>query len=228
MNEEMNTIFTDVNGIKMTMPCDKLLEALSKMQGVLDHAKKDSDNPYFKSKYADLAKCLSTIKKPMADVGLSITQHCSFDGQFVSCVTVLGHSSGQMIISTLNVPVTKRDAQGIGSGITYARRYSLSAVVGLAQADDDGNGAVGSADDDKKKTKWEETAEKAQAMLHNQDTLDSLENWRMISPDNIEIKGNDGNFYPLEMLNKNQLQKALNNELFADIKKYIEAEIKKK
>ena len=105
----------------------------------------------------------------------------------------------------------------------------MSAIVGLAQADDDGNSAVGNTEDDtKKKTKWEDAQEKAQAMLHNQEELDSLEHWRMISPDNIEIKGSDGNFYPLEKLNKNQLQKALNNELLADIKKYIEAEIKKK
>lgn len=141
--DENKTAFVEVNGVQITMPCDKLLEALAKMQGVLECAKKDSDNPYFKSKYADLANCLSTIKKPMADNGLSISQHCSFDGTTVHCVTMLGHSSGQMMVSTLDVIVSKKDAQGIGAAITYARRYALSAVVGLAQEDDDGNGAVG-------------------------------------------------------------------------------------
>ena len=166
--EEMNcmekpmaalNLFTEVNGVKITMPCDKLFEALAKMQGALDNAKKESDNPYFKSKYADLATCLQTAKKPMADNGLSISQHCTFDGQFVQCVTVLGHSSGQMMVSTLNVPVAKKDAQGIGSSITYARRYALSSIIGLTQKDDDGEGSVGRTEDDAK-TKWEKTAKK--------------------------------------------------------------------
>lgn len=140
MEENMSVI--DVNGVKMTMPCDKLLEALAKMQGVLDAAKKESKNPYFNSKYADLATCLQTAKKPLADAGLSVSQHCTFDGASVHCVTVLGHSSGQMMASTLSVPVTKKDAQGVGAAITYARRYAMSSVIGLAQADDDAESTV--------------------------------------------------------------------------------------
>lgn len=141
MEEKME--FIELNGVRITMPCDKLLEALAKMQGILDNAKKESDNPYFKSKYADLATCISTSKKPMADNGLSLSQHCSFDGTSVHCVSVLGHSSGQMMVSTLVILVTKKDAQGIGAAITYARRYALSAIIGLAQEDDDANSAVG-------------------------------------------------------------------------------------
>lgn len=135
--------FININGVKMTYPCEKLLEALSKMQGELDNAPKTSKNPYFNSRYADLATCLSALKKPMADNGLSVSQHCSYYSTSnnatanIECVTILGHSSGQMMISTLNVPVGKRDPQGIGMAITYARRYGLSSIVGLAQADDD-------------------------------------------------------------------------------------------
>lgn len=140
MEENMSVI--DVNGVKMTMPCDKLLEALAKMQGVLDAAKKESKNPYFNSKYADLAQCLQTAKKPMADAGLSVSQHCTFDGVNVHCVSVLGHSSGQMMVSTLSVPVTKKDAQGVGAAITYARRYAMSSIIGLTQADDDAESSV--------------------------------------------------------------------------------------
>lgn len=136
------THFIEVNGIKMTVPCDKLLEALSKMQGVLDNAKKESKNPYFNSKYADLATCLQTTKLPMSENGLSMSQHCFYDGANVSCVSVLGHSSGQMMVSTLTVPVTKKDAQGVGAAITYARRYAMSSIVGLSQADDDAESAV--------------------------------------------------------------------------------------
>ena len=144
MDENMG--FVEVNGVKISVPCNKLLEALGKMQGMLDNAKKASDNPYFKSKYADLATCLQTAKKPMADEGLSLSQHCTFDGAQVHCVSVLGHSSGQMMVSTLIVPVTKKDAQGVGAAITYARRYALSAIIGLAQEDDDANAAVGAND----------------------------------------------------------------------------------
>ena len=136
------TNFVDVNGIHMTVPCNQLLESLAKMQGNLENAKKESENPFFKSRYADLNTCLQTAKKVLAENGLSVSQHCTFDGNMVQCVTVLGHSSGQMMVSTLNVPVTKKDPQGIGMAITYARRYAFSSVIGLAQADDDAESSV--------------------------------------------------------------------------------------
>ena len=233
--EEMNcmekpmaalNLFTEVNGVKITMPCDKLFEALAKMQGALDNATKSSDNPYFKSKYADLAQCLSVSKKPMADNGLSISQHCTFDGQFVQCVTILGHSSGQMMISTLMIPVAKKDAQGIGSSITYARRYALSSIIGLTQKDDDGDGAVGRTEKDAE-TKWEKTAKKSQEILRNADKLNEQESWRLTN-EGVLIKAQDGNFYELSRLTKNQLQAALKSEKFDGIKDFIEKEIAKK
>ena len=134
--------FAEMNGIRITIPCDKLLESLAKMQGGLDNAKKGNENPFYKSKYADLGTCLQTAKKVMAENGLSISQHCTFDGISVQCITVLGHSSGQMMVSTLSIPVTKKDPQGVGMAITYARRYALSSVIGLAQADDDAESSV--------------------------------------------------------------------------------------
>ena len=222
--EEMNTIFTEVGGIRMTIPCNNLLEALSKMQGVLDNAKKGSDNPYFKSKYADLAQCLSVAKKPMADNGLSISQHCTFDGNFVQCVTVLGHSSGQMMVSTLNVPVAKKDAQGIGSSITYARRYALSSIIGLTQKDDDGEGSVGRTEDDAK-TKWEKTAKKSQEILRNAEKLDEQESWR-ITNEGVEFKTKEGKWMRLNEVAPADLNKMLKLERFADIKSFIEARLK--
>ena len=216
--------FVEVNGIKMTMPCNNLLDALGKMQGVLDNAKKESDNPYFKSKYADLAQCLQTAKKPMADNGLSISQHCTFDGQFVRCVTVLGHSSGQMMVSTLNVPVAKKDAQGIGSSITYARRYALSSIIGLTQKDDDGEGSVGRTEDDAK-TKWEKTAKKSQAILKNADKMAEQELWR-ITNDGIEVKMKDGAFVNLDDIELRWLQALENDDRFADIRNFVQERIK--
>lgn len=235
--EEMNcmekpmaalNLFTEVNGVKITMPCDKLFEALAKMQGALDNAKKESDNPYFKSKYADLATCLQTAKKPMADNGLSISQHCTFDGQFVQCVTILGHSSGQMMISTLMIPVAKKDAQGIGSSITYARRYALSSIIGLTQKDDDGEGSVGRTEEDAK-TKWEKTAKKSQEILRNAEKLNEQESWRMTN-EGIQVKWKDGSWVPLNKIELRYLEVMLNMEKFEGIKKTVQdmiAEIKR-
>jgi len=221
---EENTIFTEVNGIKMTIPCNNLLEALAKMQGTLDNAKKESDNPYFKSKYADLAQCLSVAKKPMADNGLSISQHCTFDGNFVQCVTILGHSSGQMMVSTLNVPVAKKDAQGIGSSITYARRYALSSIIGLTQKDDDGEGSVGHTEEDVK-TKWEKTAKKSQEILKNAEKVAEQETYRLTN-EGVEFKTKDGRWMNLDDVELGDLERMLKMERFADIKQFVQAKIK--
>lgn len=121
----------------------ELATALSKAQGQIEGAKKDSDNPFFKSKYADLSSVVEAIKKPLTDNGLSYIQRV-FDKENHACVeTVILHSSGQSIYcGIVSVPVSKQDAQGFGSAMTYARRYSLSAAFGVAPEDDDGNAAA--------------------------------------------------------------------------------------
>ena len=120
----------------------KLATALSIVQGKLTHAKKDSANPFFKSKYADLESVWDACRSLLAENGLAVMQ---FPGEFVdgtmSLNTVLTHSSGEYMSYLMSVPMTKMDAQGAGSCISYMRRYSLAAVVGVVQADDDGNAA---------------------------------------------------------------------------------------
>ena len=120
----------------------KLATALSIVQGKLTHAKKDSANPFFKSKYADLESVWDACRSLLAENGLAVMQ---FPGEFVdgtmSLNTVLTHSSGEFMSYLMSVPVTKPDAQGAGSALTYMRRYALAAVVGVVQADDDGNAA---------------------------------------------------------------------------------------
>ena len=120
----------------------KLATALSIVQGKLTHAKKDSANPFFKSKYADLESVWDACRNLLAENGLAVMQ---FPGEFVdgtmSLNTVLTHSSGEYMSYLMSVPVTKPDAQGAGSALTYMRRYALAAVVGVVQADDDGNAA---------------------------------------------------------------------------------------
>ena len=121
----------------------KLATALSIVQGKLSHAKKDSANPFFKSKYADLESVWDACRSLLAENGLAVMQ---FPGEFVdgtmSLNTVLTHSSGEYMSYLMSVPVTKPDAQGAGSALTYMRRYALAAVVGVVQADDDANAAV--------------------------------------------------------------------------------------
>ena len=211
----------DLGDVKISAPCDKLMSALSKMQGELKMALKDSDNPYFKSKYADLATCINTAKKPMADNGLSVSQHCGFDGNYVRCVTVLGHSSGQYMASTCVIPVTKKDAQGVGSAITYARRYSFSAVIGLSQDDDDGNWA--SNKDVAGKLKKE--AGNKRVMDESQKRLDTEENYRYISADNIEVKMSNGRWINLDECPLNWLEMLLTNEKFEGIKADVQKRI---
>ena len=120
----------------------KLATALSIVQGKLTHAKKDSANPFFKSKYADLESVWDACRSLLAENGLAVMQ---FPGEFVdgtmSLNTVLTHSSGEFMSYLMSVPMTKMDAQGAGSCISYMRRYALAAVVGVVQADDDGNAA---------------------------------------------------------------------------------------
>ena len=124
---------------------NELAGALSKAQGELENASKSSNNPHFKSKYADLAEVLNTIRPVFSLHGLAVTQCPSFEAGIVSVETVLMHSSGQWMSSVVSAPCTKQDAQGVGSAITYCRRYALAAVAGIAQEDDDANSSVGYA-----------------------------------------------------------------------------------
>ena len=122
---------------------NELATALAKAQGELENASKSSTNPHFRSKYADLAEVLNTVRPVFARHGLSITQFPSFESGVVSVETRLMHSSGQWLSGVISAPVSKQDAQGVGSATTYCRRYSLAAVAGVAQEDDDANSAVG-------------------------------------------------------------------------------------
>lgn len=120
-----------------------LAAALAKAQGSMKGAIKDSANPFFKSKYADLASVVEAIRAAFSANGLSYIQTVEpSDKDEVRVETTLLHSSGEWIsCGVLSLPVSKVDAQGYGSALTYARRYSLSAAVGVAPEDDDGNAA---------------------------------------------------------------------------------------
>ncbi len=121
--------------------CD-LAIALAKCQGEMEPAVKDSLNPHFKSRYADLNSVWSACREPLSKNGLSVVQTMETINEKLFLHTLLLHSSGQWIRSTMPVVTAKNDAQGIGSGLSYARRYSLSAICGISQDDDDGEAAM--------------------------------------------------------------------------------------
>lgn len=113
-------------------------KALCELQGELDNVEKGKDNPFFKTKYADLSACLEAAREPMKKNGFSHNQLPEFDGQMVHVTTMLLHTSGQWMKSRLSLKPVKQDPQAVGSAITYARRYSFCAMIGLTQKDDDG------------------------------------------------------------------------------------------
>lgn len=118
---------------------NEISAALAKAQGQIENAIKDSSNPFFKSKYADLTSVWAACRKQLSENGLSVIQSPEESSHGISVVTMLCHSSGQWIRSKYSMPCdsSKLTPQVIGSAITYARRYALSAMVGIAPHDDD-------------------------------------------------------------------------------------------
>lgn len=142
----------------------KLALALSKAQAKINGAAKGSDNPFFKSKYADLYQCIEAAKGPLSENELAVIQTTRDSEKGITIITTLAHSSGQWIRGELTMNPKKDDDQGRGSSITYGRRYAYAAITGLAQKDDDGNGACAT---DKKA---------GQTPAENEDTtIDNLE-----------------------------------------------------
>jgi len=122
----------------------KLAEALSKAQGTIKGAIKDSKSHF--GTYSDLASVWEACREQLAENHLSVVQTPCDNDLGISVETILMHSSGEWISNVLTIPVDKNNAHGVGSALTYARRYSLSAMVGIAPMEDDGDEAVKSID----------------------------------------------------------------------------------
>ena len=123
---------------------NELAAALSKAQGKITGALKDSSNPFFKSKYADLASCWDACRQHLADNALSVIQTAEYaEGAGVSVTTMLAHGSGQWVRGKLTMFPKDNGPQAFGSALTYARRYALAAIVGVAQIDDDAEAGSG-------------------------------------------------------------------------------------
>lgn len=118
-----------------------LAAALAKAQGEIEGASKAKVNPHFKSSYADLASCWDACREPLSKNGLAVMQPASSNGPQVTVTTMLAHSSGEWIEGDFTMTATQNTPQGVGSCLTYARRYALCAMVGIAPEDDDGETA---------------------------------------------------------------------------------------
>lgn len=117
--------------------------ALAKAQAALTPALKDSTNPHFRNKYADLTSVWDACRKPLTDNGLCVTQTFETEDQVLVLVTTLRHIQGGTVLSRL--PVVSKDPQNpqaLGSSITYMRRYALASMVGVVADDDDGQSAA--------------------------------------------------------------------------------------
>jgi len=130
---------------QMSASIGSLAAALAKAHKQFQPIIKGEVNPFFKSKYADLATVIEATKAGLSDNGIAVLQLPAFTRSegMVEIKTILAHSSGEWIASSLELPIAKTDAQAVGSAISYGRRYSYSAILNVAsEAEDDGNAAV--------------------------------------------------------------------------------------
>lgn len=124
------------------MEIKQIAAALVKSQREFGPALKTSSNPHFKSRYADLSACVEAVIDALNANGIALVQQTHECESGVMVETVFVHESGETYSAgKLHVPAVKHDAQGYGSALTYARRYSLMAACGIAPEDDDGNAA---------------------------------------------------------------------------------------
>lgn len=124
---------------------ENLAAALVKAHAGIKAVVKDASNPFFKSKYATLDGVVDAVKPALLAQGIVVVQGVQDAENGVAIETMLLHSSGQWMSSTLRLPASKEDAQGYGSAISYGRRYGLMAICGVPAADDDGNAATATA-----------------------------------------------------------------------------------
>ncbi len=130
--------------IRTSETIGEIAAALAAAQAEIENVAKSGKNPHFRSSYATLPDTLDEARPKLAKHGIAVFQSaCNGEGDEVGVVTRLIHKSGEWLESSLFVKPTKYDAQGVGSVITYLRRYGLMAAVGIAGDDDDGEAAVG-------------------------------------------------------------------------------------
>lgn len=130
--------------MRMSEKVDKVLPKLLKVKAEMKAVSKSSDNPYFKSKYADLNSHVDVVEPLLQQNGLLLLQPVGSDerGDYVESV-IIDAESGQLVASKMHLVLVKNDMQAVGSAVTYARRYTLGSLLTMKAEDDDGEGAVG-------------------------------------------------------------------------------------
>ena len=173
--------------MKTSESIKQIAEALVSAQKEIRFAAKDSTNPHFKSKYANINSVIEAVKKPLNDNNIAILQSLSpSDDNKLHLTTRLLHSSGEWIEDTAVCPIQKQDPQGLGSAISYIRRYSISSLCALYADDDDGQSAALNAADYLQRINHSETLEELQANYNF--VMGEVKNDRTLSKMVIEAK----------------------------------------
>lgn len=184
--------------MRMSQNVVDLFKGLSVFRKQLKQPLKDANNPFFKSKYVPLENVVEVIDDALKDTGLSYTQEIETTPNGTNIIhTIIMHESGQyMVVDGAELKPTKQDPQGIGSAITYNRRYSLSTAFGIASdTDDDGNQASSKPSNSSGSTKQQQqkAGEKHQkaiteaAIMKAQEqysaTIEQATKWRQMTPE---------------------------------------------
>jgi hypothetical protein len=142
MNEDKNINLS----IHHSDDIKEFVSALAKAQGQMKPAVFNRTNPHYKNKYADFTSCMDACREPLSSNGLALMQFPATVEGKLNLITMIAHTSGQWIKGEFPLIPSKMDSQGIGSSMTYAKRYSLCGMLGIvsdAEIDDDGEAAVG-------------------------------------------------------------------------------------
>lgn len=137
-------MFEETKNKKITKTSESIAQiakALSQFQLEVTNPANTATNPYYKSKYAPLSEVLNEVRPLLGKYGLAVIQNSYNEGEKVSVTTLLIHESGEWIeADPIEMKPEKSTPQGVGAVITYGRRYTLSAVLGISsEEDDDGN-----------------------------------------------------------------------------------------
>lgn len=197
--------------------------AVAKAQGAIKNAAADKTNPAFRSKYADLASVWEACRAQLSANGVAVVQSPAAEGAKVTVTTLLVHGpSGEWIESDLTVTADKGTPQGIGSAITYARRYGLSAMVGVApgddipdQGDDDGEAAEGRQQPPKTRAESVKAKVAEKTALHKNPAFRKQEAIREIGAMGLDVRATFkdavGRTFPdgqdIKLLNEEELER---------------------
>lgn len=164
-----------VTDIETSPSFGKIAEAIAAAQSEIDNAEKDATNPAFRSKYATLASVYNACRPALAKHKVAVIQvPFNLPEGDIGIATLLAHPSGEWIKGRLYCKPTKYDAHGVGSVLTYMRRYSLSAMVGVAPEDDDGNAGVSKPSEQK--------APPARQTAHKENSLNASDGGGQLQP----------------------------------------------